>query len=147
MRFMMMMIPKVYQPDTPQEDKAGPGFAPPADAVEKMMRYNEELARAGALVALDGLHPPAKGFRVSFRGGKPTVTDGPYVEAKEVIGGYWVIEVKAKQEAIAWATRIPAEPGDTIEVRQIFGEEDFPPDVRKAAESEIVKAALEKPAR
>ena len=92
----MMMIPRVYQPDTPAAERAGDGFVPPADAVAKMMKYNEELAKAGALVSLDGLHPLAKGARVSFKGGKNTVTDGPFIESKEVIGGFWMIQAKSQ---------------------------------------------------
>src|SRR6185436_4104475 len=103
MRFLMMMIPRVYQPDTPAAERAGEGFAPPADAVAKMMKYNEELAKAGALISLDGLHPVTKGARVSFKGGKPNVTDGPFIESKEVIGGFWIIQVKSKEEAVDWA--------------------------------------------
>ena len=72
-----------------------------------MMKYNEELQKAGVLLALDGLHPPSMGARVSFSGGKPTVTDGPFAEAKEVLGGYWMIQVKSKEEAIEWASRCP----------------------------------------
>src|SRR4051794_16982451 len=98
MKFMMMMIPRVYQPGTPASERAGEGFAPSADAIAKMMKFNEELAKAGALVALDGLHPIAKGARVAFSGGKPNVTDGPFIESKEVIGGYWIIQVKSKEE-------------------------------------------------
>ena len=102
----MMMIPRVYQPDTPAAERAGEGFAPPADAVAKMMKYNEELAKAGALISLDGLHPLANGARVHFAGGKAKVTDGPYIESKEVIGGFWMIQVKSKDEAVEWARRI-----------------------------------------
>ncbi len=133
MRFMMFMIPKIYQPDTPPAERAGEGFAPPAEAVSKMMKFNEELAKAGALVSLDGLQPLSKGARVAFSGGKPKVIDGPLIKAKEVIGGYWMIDVKSKEEAIEWAKRIPAENGDVIEIRQVFEESDFPPDIRKAA--------------
>ena len=142
MRFMMFMIPKVYQPDTPAGEKAGEGFAPPADAVERMMKYNEELARAGVLIALDGLHPDSKGARVAFSGGRPGVTDGPFTEAKEVIGGYWMIQVKSKGEAVEWARRCPAADGDVLEIRQVFEMEDFPDDVRKAAENPTVKAQI-----
>src|ERR1043165_8071179 len=99
MRFLMMMIPRIYQPDTPAAERAGEGFAPPAEALEKMMKYNEVLTKAGSLISLDGLHPIAKGARVSFGGGKPKVTDGPFIESKEVIGGYWIIQVKTKKEA------------------------------------------------
>ena len=147
MRFMMLMIPKVYQPGTPPGERAQEGFAPPADAVDKMMRYNEELAKAGALIALDGLHPLLNGARVTFTKGKQSVTDGPYVESKEVLGGYWMIQVKSKEEAVAWAKRAPAEEGDTIELRQVFEMSDFPPDVKKAADSPAVQAQLDKQRR
>ncbi len=139
MRFMMFMIPKVYQPDTPPAERAGKGFAPPAEAVAKMMKFNEELAKAGALIALDGLQPGFKGARVKFAGGKTKVTDGPYIEAKEVIGGYWMIEVKSKEEAVEWARKCPAADGDVIEVRQVFEAADFPEDVRKAADNPTVR--------
>ncbi|MGC4017582.1 MAG: YciI family protein [Luteolibacter sp.] len=122
----MMMIPRVYQPSTPPEERAGEGFVPPADAIERMGEYNEELAKAGALVALEGLHPIFKGARVSFDGAGNTVTDGPFIESKEVIGGFWIIKVASKEDAVAWARRVPAEAGDVIEVRPIFGMEDFP---------------------
>ena len=144
MKFMMMMIPRVYQPNTPAAEKAGEGFAPPADAVEKMMKFNEELTRAGALIALDGLHPAAKGARVAFSGGKPKVTDGPFIESKEVIGGYWIIQAKSKEEAVEWARRCPAANGDVIEIRQVFEMSDFPADVQKAADNPTVRAQVEK---
>jgi hypothetical protein len=144
---MMFMIPKVYQPDTPPGGRAGEGFVPPAEAVAKMMKFNEELAKAEALLSLDGLHPLAKGAHVAFKGGKPTVTDGPFIEAKEVVGGYWMIEVKSKQEAIEWAKRVPAADGDVIEVRQVFEVSEFPPDVQKAAENPTVRAQIEKQKR
>ncbi len=127
MRFMMLMIPKGYE-------KAAPNTTPPADAVEKMMKYNAELQKAGVLLSLDGLHPLSSGARVSFADGKPVVTDGPYIETKEALGGYWVIKVNSKQEAIDWAKRCPAAQNETIEVRQVFEMEDFPADVQKAAE-------------
>lgn len=127
MRFMMLMIPKGYE-------QAAPGTVPSADAVAAMMKYNEALQKAGVLVALDGLHPPSMGARVSFAGGKPTVTDGPFTETKEILGGYWMIRVASKAEAVAWASRCPASNDDVIEVRQVQEMEDFPPDVRAAAE-------------
>src|SRR5262245_35259876 len=126
MRFMMLMIPKGYE-------SAKPGAMPDAKAVEAMMKYNEALQKAGVLLALDGLHPPSMGARVSFAGGKPKVTDGPFTEAKEVIGGYWMIQVKSKAEAIEWATRCPAGENEMIEVRQVQEFEDFPSDVKQAA--------------
>ena len=143
MRFMMFMIPKVYQPDTPPAERAGEGFAPPAESVARMMKFNEELAKAGALISLDGLHPISKGARLAFSGGKPRVTDGPLIKAKEVIGGYWMIDVKSKEEAVEWAKRVPAEDGDMIEIRQVFEVSDFPPEVQKAADSPGVKAQVE----
>jgi hypothetical protein len=141
-RFMMMMIPKVYQGTAGRQ--LGTDFAPHADSVERMMKYNEELAKAGVLIALDGLHPPTTAVRVSFSQGKPKVTDGPFTESKELLGGYWMIDVKSKAEAVEWARRVPADEGDVIEVRQVFEIEEFPPDVQKAAENPTVQAAVEK---
>ncbi len=127
MRFMMLMIPKGYE-------NAAPGTVPDdAKAVATMMKYNESLQKAGVLLALDGLHPPSMGARVSFSGGKPRVTDGPFAEAKEVLGGYWMIQVKSKAEAVEWASRCPASDNEIIEVRQVQEFSDFPPDVQKAA--------------
>ena len=123
MRFMMLMIPKGYE-------EAKPGTMPEAEAVDKMMKYNEALQKAGILLALDGLHPPSMGARVSFAGGKPKVTDGPFAEAREVLGGYWMIQVKSREEAIEWATRCPAGPNEMIEIRQVQELADFPPDVQ-----------------
>jgi hypothetical protein len=125
---MMLMIPKGYE-------KAAPGAMPEAEAVAAMMKYNEALQEAGVLLALDGLHPPSMGARVSFSGGEPMVTDGPFTEAKEVLGGYWMIQVSSKEEAIKWASRCPASDNEVIEVRQVQEFEDFPEDVQKAAAS------------
>jgi len=126
MRFMMLMIPKGYE-------KAAAGTMPDAEAVAAMMKYNESLQKAGVLLALDGLHPPSMGARVSFAGGKPKVTDGPFSEAKEVVGGYWMIQVKSKEEAVEWASRCPGSENEVIEVRQVQEFSDFPADVQKAA--------------
>jgi hypothetical protein len=126
MRFMMLMIPKGYE-------SAKPGTMPDPKAVAAMMKYNEALEKAGVLLALDGLHPPSAGARVSFAGGKPKVTDGPFTEAKEVIGGYWMIQVKSKGEAIEWASRCPGSENEVIEIRQVQEMSDFPADVRQAA--------------
>ena len=126
MRFMMLMIPKGYE-------KAAPGTVPDAKAVEAMMKYNESLQKAGVLLALDGLHPPSMGARVSFAGGKPHVVDGPFPEAKEVLGGYWMIQVKSKAEAVEWASRCPGSENEVIEIRQVQEMADFPPDVQRAA--------------
>jgi hypothetical protein len=125
-RFMMLMIPKGYE-------KAAPGTLPDAKAVEAMMKYNEALQNAGVLLGLEGLHPPSMGARVSFPGGKPKVTDGPFTEAKEVVGGFWMIQVKSKEEAIEWASRCPASENEVIELRQVQEMADFPADVQKAA--------------
>jgi hypothetical protein len=126
MRFMMLVIPKAYE-------QAGADFIPPVELVAKMTKFNESLSKAGVLLGLDGLAPPAKGARVKFAGGKPTVVDGPFTESKELIGGYWIIQVKSKAEAVEWARRAPMLDGDMIEVRQVQELEDFPPDVQKAA--------------
>ena len=126
MRFMMLMIPKGYE-------AAAPGTMPPAEHVAAMMKYNEQLTKAGVLLALDGLHPPSAGARVTFSGGKPTVTDGPFIEAKEVVGGYWMIQVKSKAEAIEWASRCPGLDSEVIEIRQVHEMSEFPPDVQEAA--------------
>jgi hypothetical protein len=123
---MMLMIPKGYE-------KAEPGKMPDAQAVAAMMKYNESLQKAGVLLALDGLHPPSMGARISFPGGKPTVTDGPFAEAKEVVGGYWMIQVKSKEEAIEWAKRCPGSENEVIELRQVQDFADFPADVQEAA--------------
>ena len=126
MRFMMLMIPHGYE-------QAEPGTLPPADRVAAMMKYNEALQQAGVLIALDGLHPPSMGARVSFAGGKPKVTDGPFSETKEVLGGYWMIDVPSRDEAIAWASRCPASENEVIEIRQVQEFDDFPADVQEAA--------------
>jgi len=125
MRFMMLMIPKGYE-------SAAAGTLPDVKAIEAMRKYNEALGKAGVLLALDGLHPPSMGARVSFPGGKPKVTDGPFTEAKEVLGGYWVIDVKSKEEAIEWAKRCPGSENETIEIRQVMEISDFPADVQEA---------------
>jgi hypothetical protein len=126
MRFMMLMIPKGYE-------TASPGTMPDPKAVEAMMKYNEALQKAGVLVTLDGLHPPSMGARVSFSNRKPVVTDGPFAEAKEVLGGYWMIRVNSRAEAIEWAKKCPASDNEVIEIRQVQEMDDFPPEVKKAA--------------
>jgi len=123
MRFMMLMIPKGYE-------NAAPDAMPPAEGVAAMMKYNEALQKAGILLAVDGLHPPATGARVTFNKGVPKVIDGPFAESKEVLGGYWMIEVKSREEAIAWACRCPAGDNEIIEIRRVQEMDDFPDDVR-----------------
>jgi hypothetical protein len=125
MRFMMIMFPKDYQ-------DAKPGWVPDLKGIETMRKYNEQLQKAGVLLALDGLTPPATmSARVTFNSGKSTVTDGPFTEAKEVVGGYWVIEVKSREEALEWASRIPGRDNEMVEVRRLFDITDFPADVQK----------------
>ena len=124
MRFMMLMIPNMKN--------AGDYGTPSAEAVAAMTRYNEELTKAGALLSLDGLHPPSKGARVTFAaGGKNVVTDGPFSEAKEVVGGYWIIQVKSREEALEWASRIPGKDNEMVEVRRMFDMTDFDPETQK----------------
>ena len=127
MRFMMMVIPEGYE-------LAAPDAVPSAKAVAKMMEYNKALQKAGVLLALDGLFPPSTGARISYADGKPTVTDGPFAETKEVIGGYWIIQVRSREEAIEWAKRAPMSNNEVIELRQIHEMAGFPKDVQKAAE-------------
>ncbi|RXH22674.1 MULTISPECIES: YciI family protein [Bradyrhizobium] len=126
MRFMMLMIPLGYE-------TAPPDVQLDPERVAAMMRYNEALKDAGVLITLDGLHPPSMGARISFATGEPIVTDGPFAEAKEVLGGYWMIEVPSRAEAIAWAKQCPASPNEIIEIRQVQEMADFPPDVQAAA--------------
>src|SRR5271156_4861766 len=109
MRFMMLMIPKGYE-------AAAPGAMPPAAAVAAMMKNKQAPKGAGVLTTLDALHPPSMGARVNFAGGKPVVTDGPFTEAKEVLGGYWMIDVGSLDEAIAWAKQCPASNNEVIEI-------------------------------
>ena len=125
MRFMMLMIPKSYA-DAP------PGTLPGAEMIACMSKYHESLQKAGILLARGGLHPPSMGTRVSFPGKKATVTDGPFSEVKEVLGGYWMIQVRSKEEAVEWAKRCPAAEGDVVEVRQVKEVSDFPPELLKA---------------
>jgi hypothetical protein len=125
MRFMMIMFPKDYE-------NAKPGWVPDLKGIEKMRKYNEQLQEAGVLLALDGLTPPATmSARVTFKSGKSKVTDGPFTEAKEVVGGFWIIQVKSREEALEWASRIPGTDSEMVEVRRLFDLTDFPADVQK----------------
>jgi hypothetical protein len=125
MRFMMLVIPKA-------NEYAKADFVPPAELMIKMGKFNESMSKAGVLLSLDGLTSPAKAARVSFAGGKPRVTDGPFAEAKEMVGGFWMIQVRSREEAIEWARRAPMLDGDVIEIRQVQELADFPEDLRKA---------------
>ena len=125
MRFMMIMFSKDYL-------NAKPGWVPDFEDCETMGKYNEELAKAGVLLALDGLTPPATmSARVTFKSGKSKVTDGPFTETKEVVGGYWIIDVKSREEALEWASRIPGKDNEVVEVRRMFDLTDFPADVQE----------------
>ena len=121
MKFMMLMIPAVYRAGT----KVDPGFVPDPEKVAEMGRFNDEMAKSVKILSLNGLHPVATGARVSFAQGTPIVTDGPFIETKEVLGGYWLVEAKSKDEVTKWAQRCPASDGDVIEIRQVFEPEDF----------------------
>ncbi len=134
MRFMMFMYPS--------DESEQPGAMPSADDVAQMMKFNEELAKAGVLIALDGLHPTSAGARISFPGGKARVSDGPFSESKEIIGGYWMIQCKTREEAVEWAKRVPSKGTKFVEVRQVFEMSEFPADVQAAADSSTVKAAV-----
>jgi len=131
---MMLLIPKGYE-------NAAPGTTPDPKHHAEMMKYNETLRKAGVLLSLDGLHPPSMGARVTFPGGKPKVTDGPFAEAKEVLGGYWMIQVTSKEEAIEWAKRIPAGDWAVVEVRQVFEMSDFPRDVQPSLRAQLEQRA------
>ena len=119
MRFMMIMIPKGYE-------SAKPGTLPDAKAVAAMMKYNEELVKAGVMLAGEGLHSSAKGARIRYDGGKRTIVDGPFAEAKELVAGFWIIQVRSREEALEWAKRIPFQEGE-VELRQVHEAEDFAP--------------------
>ncbi|MDP8930647.1 MAG: YciI family protein [Actinomycetota bacterium] len=128
MRFMILVK---------ADERSEAGILPSEELLSAMQRYNEELARAGVLLAGEGLHPTSKGARVRFSGEKRTVIDGPFTEAKELIAGFWLIQVKSKEEAIEWVKRIPFADGE-VEIRQVFEAEDFgpalTPELREAEE-------------
>ena len=126
MRFMMIVIPKDYA-------TASPDTMPDPEVVEKMMVYNQELLDSGVVVGMESLYPPSvDGARVSFESGSPEVTDGPFTEAKEVVGGFWILDVASKDEAVAWARKAPMPAGETIEIRRLHEMEEFPEDVQEA---------------
>lgn len=135
---MMVVIPNGYQ--------TTPETFPSAEAAAKMMEYNYSLQKAGVLLALDALYPLSMGARVTFTGGKPTVTDGPFSEAKDVIGGFWILQVRSQEEAIEIARRAPMIDDGIIEVRQIFEMADSSEDGQKSAEgsNDLLAAASAK---
>jgi hypothetical protein len=137
MRFMMIMFPKDYE-------NAKPGTVPDLKAMEVMGKYNEQLGKAGVLLALDGLTPPATmSARVTFKNGKSKVTDGPFPEAKEVVGGYWIIQVKSREEALEWASRIPGSDNEMVEVRRMFEITDFDPEIQIEIQKKFGDAGAE----
>ncbi len=139
MRFMMFMIPAGYQGARGQD--RNPTFDATEEDVAKMIAYNEKLQKAGVVLAMDGLMHPTYGVRVTFDGGAPMATDGPFAESKEVVGGYWIIQTKTREEAIEWARRVPVvEKGDVIELRQIFDVEDYPEVLQDAIHASEAKA-------
>jgi len=124
------------------------GVPPSAELVAAMGKFNEEMVKAGVMLAGEGLHPSSKGARIHFSRGKRTVTDGPFAETKELVAGYWLIQVKSKDEAIEWIRRCPAPFGPDeeaeIEIRQVYELSDFPPEVQEAASGETaLRAQLE----
>jgi hypothetical protein len=118
MRFMVMVK---------SDERAESGLMPTEDELAAMSRYNEEMVKAGVLLAGEGLHPTAKGARIKFEAGRPSVIDGPFAEAKELIAGFWLIDVKSKDEAIEWMKRMPCTDGAEVnlEIRQVFEADDF----------------------
>jgi hypothetical protein len=130
MRFMIFMIPQVYRGNKEPDSKV----AHNPEMFEKMGKFNAEMIKAGVLLFVDGLQPLTKGARIAFSGGKVQVTDGPFAEVKEVVGGYWIIQVKSKEEALNWMKRCPAQEGDILEIRQVFEMSDFPLELQKAAQ-------------
>lgn len=127
MRFMLFIHPAI-------EFDEKKDWTPTPEAVATMERFNEELRQAGVLLDLAGLHPPSEGAAVRWNTGRPVVYDGPFGEAKEVVGGYWMIQAASKEEAVEWATRVPNGGEAWIEVRRVHELEDFPPDVQAALE-------------
>ena len=122
MRFMMLL---------PAPAQALEKFAvPDPNIVLPMRKFNQEMIKAGVLLAAEGLHPTSKGTRLQVSGGKRVITDGPFTEAKEVIAGFWIIQVKSKEEAVEWAKRCPLPEDGLIEIRQVFENCDFPPELQ-----------------
>jgi hypothetical protein len=137
MRFMMIMFPKGYE-------NAKPGWAPDLKDMEKMGKYNEELGKAGVLLALDGLTPPATmSARVTFKNGKSKVSDGPFTETKEVVGGFWIIQVNSREEALEWASLIPGRDDEMVEVRRLFDVTDFDPETQKEIQKRFCEPGAE----
>jgi len=120
MRFMMLV--------KASKESEG-GALPRKELLAAMGQFNEEMAEAGVMIAGEGLQPSSKGTRVTFSGSKRTFTDGPFAETKELLAGFWMIDVKSKADALAWAARVPFTDGEVVEVRQVFEADDFPAEV------------------
>lgn len=116
MRFMVLV---------PANSESEAGVMPDEKLLTEMGKFNEEMVKAGVMLAGEGLHPTSKGARIRYSGGKTTVIDGPFTESKELIAGYWLIQVKSKDEAIAWMKRAPFGGGTVLEIRQVFEPDDF----------------------
>jgi hypothetical protein len=141
MRFMMLVK---------ADEKSEAGMLPSRELVEAMGKFNEEMVRAGVMLAGEGLHPSSKGARVSFSGGKSRVTEGPFGGTRDLLAGFWMIQVKSREEAIAWAARAPFEEGGVIEIRQVFEVSDFPAEVlpaEEAAREQAMRKELERRGR
>jgi hypothetical protein len=137
MRFMILV-------KASEESEAG--VLPSKELVAAMSKFNDEMVKAGVMLAADGLQASSKGARVRFAGGKPTVTDGPFTETKELVAGFWLVQVKSKEEALEWASRVPFTDGE-LEVRQVFEATDFPPDIlspEDAAREQALREELQR---
>ena len=120
MRFMMIV-------KASKESEAG--ALPSKELVAAMGKFNEEMIKAGVMLSGEGLHPSSKGARIAYSGQKRTVTEGPFSQTGELIAGFWVIQVKSRQDAMDWASRVPFTNGEVVEVRQVFEASDFPPEI------------------
>lgn len=132
MQFMVFMIPAAYQPNNGKQAEFKPDPKRMIAMMSAMGKFNDEIKKTGALRSVDGLSPLAKGARLAFAGGKPTITEGPAIDSKEVVGGFWLVEAKSRQQVVDWWKRCPAEDGDVIEIRQVADLSDFPAEVQKA---------------
>jgi hypothetical protein len=134
MRFMILMIPG-------EKSGAEAGVMPDEESLAAMMKYNEDLVKAGIMLGGEGLHPTSKGARIQFANGKKKIIDGPFTEAREIVGGFWMWQVKSKEEAIEWASRCPGADGNIIEIRQVFESADFGPEIE--AQETALKAEMD----
>jgi hypothetical protein len=140
MRFMVLVK---------ADDNSEAGMLPSKELLAAMGTYNEQLAQAGVLLAGEGLQPSSKGARITFSGTKRLVTDGPFPETKELLAGFWLIQVASKDEAIAWVSRCPFGDGEVVEIRQVFEAEDFPPEIfppEEAARERALRDELQRKA-